>query len=50
MSMNKMKKTKKITGYAGERIIMSNNNERLTYKNMEIIGIDHGFGQMKSMI
>jgi len=27
---------------------MSNNNERLTYKNMEIIGIDHGFGQMKT--
>ena len=27
---------------------MSNNNERLTYKSMEIIGIDHGFGQMKT--
>ena len=27
---------------------MSNNYERLTYKNMEIIGIDHGFGQMKT--
>ena len=27
---------------------MSNNYERLIYKNMEIIGIDHGFGQMKT--
>ena len=27
---------------------MSNTNERLTYKNMEIIGIDHGFGQIKT--
>ena len=27
---------------------MKNNNERITFRNMEIIGIDHGFGQMKT--
>lgn len=27
---------------------MSNNNERLTFRSMEIIGIDHGFGQIKT--